>query len=138
MQGIIFPDAEEAWVQYLKPRLGGVKVGTRGRKDGKFVKILRAGGNRSNKMLDSPQMIYECYDVDDAKAAAFAAYVRALVHAAEGTAIAPGVHCKKLRDVSGPSYINDEEHDSSRYSFTVMTDLRGQPVPDLLDLEGTN
>lgn len=136
MQGILFPDAEDAWQRYLEARLTA-PVGTRSRPDPKFVKILRAGGHRGNKVLDSPQMIYECYDVDDQKAAEFARLVRALVHAGEGSEIVPGVYCKRQRDVTGPSYINDEEHSSSRYSFTVMTDLRGQPVPDLMDLEGT-
>lgn len=137
VQGVAFPDAEDAWVNYLQPLLA-VKVGTRTRKDVKFVKVLRAGGNRSNKVLDTPQMIFECYDEDDAKAASFARTVRALVHAAEGTQIVPGVFCKRQRDVTGPSNISDSQHDSSRYSFTVMTDLRGQIIADLMTLEGTN
>ena len=135
MEGVLFPDAEDSWQKYLAGRLT-VPVGTRTRTDAAFVKVLRAGGNRSNKVLDSAQMIFECYDTDDALAAALARKTRALVHGAEGTEIAPGVHCKRLRDVSGPSNITDEEHQSSRYSFTDMTDLRAQIVPDLAALEG--
>lgn len=125
VQVIVFPDAEQAWIDYLQPLLG-CKVGTRVRADARFVRLLRAGGNRSRKMLDSPQIIFECYDVDDDAAAAMAKNVRALVHAAEGTTIGPGAHVKRLRDVSGPSNVSDKQHDSSRYSFTVMTDFRGQ------------
>lgn len=136
MQGIIFPDAEDAWQKFLAARLN-VPVGTKQRPEARFVTLLRAGGNRRNKVLDSPQMIFGCYAEDAAAAAKFASHVRALVHSAEGSEIAPGVHCKKLRDVSGPSDIPDEEHDSTRYSFTVMTELRGQSVPDLMNLEGT-
>lgn len=131
MQGVEFPDAEDAWQIYLEGKLGGIPVGTKQRAAAKFVKILRAGGNRRNRVLDAPQMIFECYDEDAAKAAKFASYVRALVHSAEGTEIAPGVRCKRQRDVSGPSDIPDSEHDSVRYSFTVMTELRGRVVPDL-------
>lgn len=137
VQGVRFPDAEDAWQQFLAARLT-VPVGTKQRADAQFVKILRAGGNRRNKVVDSPQMIFECYAEDAAKAANFARTVRALVHSAEGSEIAPGVHCKKQRDVSGPSDISDNQHDSSRYSFTVMTELRGQIVADLMDLEGTS
>lgn len=135
-----FPSAEKAWQSYLQARLTA-KVGTRTRPDVSFVKILRAGGNapsiRGMAILDSPQMIFECYHEDDDKAAEFAGTVRAIVHAAEGSEIAPGVYFKRLRDVSGPSNIPDEEHNSSRYSFTVMTDLRAQVVPEAADLEGT-
>ena len=136
VQGFAFPNAEDAWQKYLQARVA-FKVGTRVRDDVQFVRLLRAGGNRSIKVLDSPQMIFECYAEDDHVAAEFARSVRALVHAAEGTEIVPGVHCKKLRDVTGPSNVSDNQHDSSRYSFTVMTDLRGQPVADLTTLEGT-
>lgn len=135
-----FPSAEKAWQRYLQERLT-MKVGTRTRQDPVFVKVLRAGGNAASSrgitILDSPQMIFECYHTDDDKAAEFAATVRAIVHAAEGSEIAPGVYFKRLRDVSGPSNIPDEEHNSSRYSFTVMTDLRAQVVPEAADLEGT-
>lgn len=136
MKGLVFPDAEAAWQHYLQARLA-VPVGTRTRADAKFVRLLRAGGNRSKKVLDSPQMIFECYAAQDDEAAQFASTVRALVHAAEGTQIAPGVYCKQQRDVTGPSNVSDSQHDSSRYSFTVMTDLRAQFVPDLMTLEGT-
>lgn len=136
MQGEVFPVAEAAWQQYLSGRLLA-KVGTRTRPDAQFVKILRAGGNHRNKILDRAQMIFECYHEDDALAAKFAATVSALVFAAEGSEIAPGVHCKKVESVSGPSNIYDEQHPSSRYSFTVMTDLRARSVPDLMALEGT-
>lgn len=133
-----FPSAEKAWVTFLAGVLAGVKVGTRTRKETKFVKVLRAGGNRASLVTDGAQMIFECYDEDDDMAAEFAAEVRAIVHGAEGSEIAPGVYFKRLRDVSGPSNITDEEHSSSRYSFTVMTDLRAKVVPDAADLEGTS
>lgn len=136
MQGIAFPEAEDAWITFLAARTA-FPVGTKTRAAVQFVKVLRAGGNRRLLMLDAAQMIFECYAADDAVAARFARTVRALVHSAEGSEIVPGVRCKKIRDVSGPSNIPDQEHESSRYSFTVMTDLRGQVVPDLMDLEGT-
>lgn len=140
MDLLLFPDAEDAWATYLRPLLGGLKVGTRSRSDAKFVKILRIGGNasspRGRAIMDGAQMAFECYAEDDAQAAEFAAVVRAFVHAAEGSEIAPGVFFKRLRDVSGPSNIPDEEHSSSRYSFTVMTDLRARVVPGVADLEG--
>lgn len=135
-QGVVFPDAEDVWQRFLKPKLA-YKVGTKTRADVQFVKVLRAGGNSRLKVIDSPQMIFECYAEDDAKAAEFARTVRALVFAAEGTEIVPGVVFKKLRDVTGPSFVNDSQHDSSRYSFTVMTELRGTVVADLMTLEGT-
>lgn len=135
-QGVVFPDAEDVWQRFLKPKLA-YKVGTKTRADVQFVKVLRAGGNSRSKVIDSPQMIFECYAEDDAKAAEFARTVRALVFAAEGTEIVPGVVFKKLRDVTGPSFVNDSQHDSSRYSFTVMTELRGTVVADLMTLEGT-
>lgn len=128
MDIIKFPDAEKAWIHYLTAKTGE-KVGTRVPKQPRFIRLMRAGGNRSVKVLDSAQMIFECYDTDDELAAEFASDTRALVHAGEGQEIAPGVFCYRQRDVSGPSYINDEQHPSSRYSFTVMTDLRGQSVP---------
>lgn len=136
VQGIVFADPESSWQQFLQERLSS-PVGTKTMADAKFVRVFRAGGNSRSKVVDSPQMIFDCYDVDDAAAAEFAATVRALVFAAEGTEIVPGVLFKKLRDVTGPSNVSDSQHDSSRYSFTVMTDLRGRPVADLMTLEGT-
>lgn len=84
MQGIKFPDSEDAWQKYLAARLV-FPVGTKQRKAAQFVKILRAGGNRRILMLDAAQMLFECYAEDAAKAADFAGVVRALVHSAEGS-----------------------------------------------------
>lgn len=145
MQGLIFPDAEGAWIHYLDARLD-VPVSNRvlDARDGedrltapRFIRVLRAGGNRYSKVIDQPQMVFECYAEFDNDAAALAREARAHVHAAEGTEIAPGVRCKRLRDVTGPSNIPDEQPGRSRYSFTVMTGLRAETVPDLTLLKGT-
>lgn len=144
MQGLIFPDAEAAWIYYLGGRLvvpvTNRVLDKRGENDEllepRFMRVLRAGGNRFNKMIDMPQMIFECYGEFDDEASQLAREARAHVHAAEGLEIAPGVFCKTLTDVTGPSNIQDEQPNRSRYSFTVMTGLRAETVPDLADLEG--
>lgn len=144
MQGIAFPDAEAAWITFLNGRLD-VPVSNRvldSRDDEdrlvtpKFIRVLRAGGNRYNKMIDQPQMIFECYGEFDDEASALARDARAHVHSAEGLEIAPGVFCKRLRDVTGPSNIPDEQPHRSRYSFTVMTGLRAETV-NLSDMKGS-
>lgn len=127
VQAVRFPDAEEVWITYLADRLD-IPVGSRLIPDPRFVRVLRAGGNRQNLKMDQPQMVFDCYAEDDAQAALLAADVRAIVHAAEGREVSLGVRAKKMRDVTGPSNVPDDEHDSSRYSFTVMTGLSGQVV----------
>lgn len=133
----IFPDAEAAWIHFLADRFGGRFPITNRVLDERdpetddlvepvFIRVLRAGGNRYNKMIDQPQMIFECYGEFDDEASALAREARAHVHSAEGLEIAPGVFCKRLRDVTGPSNIPDEQPNRSRYSFTVMTGLRAE------------
>lgn len=119
-----FPDSEDVWINYLAERLD-IPVGSRVFDAPRFVRVLRAGGNRQNLVMDLPQMVFDVYGEDEGVAAGLAADVRAVVHAAEGTLMAPGITAKHFRDVTGPSNIPDEEHPSSRYSFTVMTALSG-------------
>lgn len=121
---IRFPDSEDVWINYLNERLD-IPVGSRLFEAPRFVRVLRAGGNRQNIVLDMPQMVFDVYGEDEFVAAGLAADVRAIVLAAEGTFLAPGVKAKRFRDVTGPSNVPDDEHPSSRYSFTVMTALSG-------------
>lgn len=133
-QAVVFPDAEDVWINYLADMLDS-PIGSNLFPDVKFVRVLRAGGTLMNKVTDNPQMVFDCYDADAALAAKFAADTRALVFAAEGCVIAPGVKVKALRHVTGPSQLTDEETESSRYSFTVMTALSGVAV-NTDDLKG--
>lgn len=141
---LYFPDAEAAWITFLAGRLpvpvSNRVLDTRDDEDvlvtPRFIRVLRAGGNRYNKMIDQPQMIFECYAEHDDVASALAREARAHVHSAEGLEIAPGVFCKRLRDVTGPSNIPDEQPTRSRYSFTVMTGLRAE-LPEIPDPKDT-
>lgn len=126
-ESVRFPDSEDVWINYLAERLD-IPVGSRLFEEARFVRVLRAGGNRQNLVTDMPQMVFDIYAEDEALAAGLASDVRAIVHAAEGTRMAPGIVAKRFRDVTGPSNVPDEEHPSSRYSFTVMTALTGVVV----------
>lgn len=126
-EAVRFPDSEDVWINYLAERLD-IPVGSRLFEEPRFVRVLRAGGNRQNIVMDMPQMVFDVYGEDEAVAAGLAADVRAIVHAAEGKTMAPGIVAKRFRDVTGPSNVPDEEHPSSRYSFTVMTALTGVVV----------
>lgn len=129
MQRIVFPPATTAWSVYLqealsRPAGGGYPSGD----ETEFVRVVRTGGHRPTKVTEAAQMTFECYGPDADVAEQLAADTSSWVYAGAGTRITgqPPVFCKDVENVSAPSYQRDPERpDLSRYTFTVLTALKG-------------
>ncbi|UXE04749.1 tail terminator [Arthrobacter phage Shambre1] len=122
-QVLEFPDAVEAWVGYLAPRLDPPVGGERRDADA-FVRVLRTGGVRQTKITDNAQVTFECYARYDDDAARLASHARSHVLAAAGSRLSPAAFCKSITEVSGPAEMPDPDTELSRYSFTVLTALK--------------
>lgn len=118
------PDAVDAWVSYLNPRISA-PVGGKRAAGASFVRVRRVGGSPQTRITDNAQMVFECYAEDNAAADTLASHVRAHVFAAAGTRLDGGPSCKTVTNISAPAEMPDPETPTlSRYTFTVLTALK--------------
>lgn len=119
-----FPDAENAYIDYLTAQNPGVPVSDRVLPDAKSIRVWRTGGPRRDRFTDNAQLTIECRDTDSVNASALATKVRGQINRTSGRFVVPGVQCKGITEYSGPYNDPDDEHESSRYSWTIAAALK--------------
>lgn len=125
MRGVVmveFVDVETMLVQFVAARTG-VRVGTRLPKtlSAEFVRLWRTGGPALNRVLDRPQVTFECWAGSSVRAAELAADVRrALLNDLGGLPLVRGVE-----EMTGLHYDPDPDREVERYSFTFIFRVRG-------------
>lgn len=128
---VVFPDALEAFTDYLRDELNGwrgwtVTVGTQipTTRPAQIVRLLRTGGTHHfdpGVPVELVQLTVECWAATQATAHDLVQIARALVFASRGTV--DGV--SRVEEVGGPGYLPDPLSDQPRYSFTVQVTWRG-------------
>ncbi|NJQ14225.1 hypothetical protein [Streptomyces bohaiensis] len=122
-----FPDAARLAVDYLRPLLPGVHVGTavpRPRLP-EMVLLRRIGGSQRNALVDDARLDVQVWAGSDARATELAEEARA--HLA-----AIGRHRSEVRQVdvsTGPTLIPDAPADVPRALMTITLSVRGAAVP---------
>lgn len=128
---VIFPDATALVCDYLRPLLGGVKVGAAvpNPRPARFVLVRRTGGPRGSYVHDLAQMTVECWATKEADAHDLSQVVRGHLHRLRGTRQA-GVAFYRVTEFAGPASLPDPLSDSPRYTQTFQLALRGAtPTP---------
>lgn len=119
-----FPAATGLWFEYLSGIYAPVRVSNKVLPDAKFIRVRRTGGTVRDLVTDNAQMTIECYAPDDKQAEEFAMDVRHTVHNTAGRSLGNGIVCKGITEYSGPYEDPDENHGSSRFSWTFAGALR--------------
>lgn len=120
-----FPRATHVWIGFLQSALGEIPVSNKILGAPTFVRIVRLPGTARNIVLDEPVMSVQCYDSDDDKAEQLATRVRGIIwRVGRGGELFDGVSCKGITEYSGPYEDPDEEHESSRFSWSFAAALR--------------
>lgn len=121
---IIFPDAVEVAVNYLRP-LVSAPVFSRvpNPRPAAFVRFQRLGGTKRSIILDRPRLDVECWSDSEEGAEALMKVARAHMHAIGGKR--GGTTVYDVAEVSGPMWLPDSESGQPRYSFAVEFSTRG-------------
>ncbi|MBO0747280.1 MAG: hypothetical protein J2O47_02950 [Acidimicrobiaceae bacterium] len=129
---VFFPDVEAALVATLRPILD-VPVVTRvpNPRPPRFVRLIRVGGGRANRITDSPMVTFEAWadpktGGGDVAAFELARTARAHINGLAGS-WAGGVWVRRVVDIAGPPSYPDPETGTSRYQMTLQLDVRGTP-----------
>lgn len=118
---VAFPDVEALCVAYLNrafiERDDSARTSTQIPADrpDRFVRITRMGGRRINVAMDSPLMVFECWDTTAPDAESLGQLTRALVGAMD----------EYGSEVGGLAYFPDPDTILPRYQFTVQLFTKG-------------
>lgn len=127
-----FVDPETAWIDYLTAQLQGTEwsmpVSNRTGETAPFVKLVSVGGDELAAVVDDPWVACEVYGVDSDDAGRRIQAVRGIIRRAQGTTIAFGVNCKRVRQISGVASLPDPDHEGVRYSWTFAGALRPEMI----------
>lgn len=130
MPVIVFPDAEQISIDYLRAeldaRLNDTHVGNRipDPRPAALVQCRRLGGPRRNLVADNPQIGVECWADTEAEAHDLAQLCRGLLLAMPGHTV-DGVAVYRVDEFAGPVNLPDPLSTQPRYTFTVQISLRG-------------
>lgn len=134
-QLILYPDAEQTVVKYLRAQLGvraesyaqKVSVGTRmpTAVPGRYVLIRRAGGTNVGVVVDAPRLDVMVWHDDDFQRVALAQLARGILLATVGQ-VANGVPVYRVTEFVGPINMPDPANEDRTVTmFTVEMRLRG-------------
>lgn len=115
----VYPDAEGLVISYLNSRLDA-SVSTKFR-EGRHVRVSRAGGPEMNRVMDQPMLTIGCYDDSTVSAAGLAQTTRALLKESPQ-------HVDFIRGYSetgGPMSFPDPDTALPRYQFTIQLQVKG-------------
>lgn len=127
-----FPDAENAYIEFLTAQNPDVPVSDQQLPDAKSIRVWRTGGPRRDRFTDNAQLTVECRDTDNVKASQLANLVRGQINRTAGRFVVPGVQCKGITEFSGPYNDPDDEHESARYSWTLAAALKYELTEGML------
>lgn len=123
---VIFPDATQVVIDYLRSRMSGVLIYSRvpfESRPAEFVRVERLGGMRSTLVTDRPRMDIECWSDTEEGAESLAARVRAYALSMAGSR--GGTTVYRVYEVSGPMWLPDHDSGQPRYSFAIEFSTRG-------------
>ncbi|MEV6102619.1 hypothetical protein [Nocardia sp. NPDC051981] len=120
---VAWPDATLLAMEYLRPRLGGMPVGSRIPADRpvEFVVLRRVGGPQRGPLTDDARLDVQVWADSDERAVAIAAQAR--YHLGAMPQHVPEV--RQFREDSGPNLIPDAPSDVPRVLLTVVLSVRG-------------
>jgi len=122
-----FPDIEDLLATDMATVLD-VPVGTRLASVSTFIRVLRTGGPAPTRVTDSPQVTIEAYHPRESGAIALLGLARHYLMELPGTEL-DGWRVKSVDELGGPANLPDPTHDSHRYTFTAVVQIRGkQPI----------
>jgi len=121
---LTFPDIEDLLATHLAAALG-VPAGTRAAPESSFIRVLRTGGPPATRVSDSPQVTVEAYHRLESGAINLLERARLALMELPGTAV-DGFRVKSAEIIGGPSNLPDPTHESHRYTFTAVVQIRGK------------
>ncbi|WP_051432594.1 hypothetical protein [Promicromonospora kroppenstedtii] len=126
---VIFPDVEALLLAYLKPLVAPVKVVTKvpAARPASFVKLVRVGGPRRDRVTDRPMVVFQAWGPDSVAASELARRVHAHVYALAQTSTPQG-YVSAVNEVGGLQYFPDPESGQDCYQFTAQLQTRGVPL----------
>lgn len=119
-----FPDIEDLLTVHMAAALD-VPVGTRPAPVSTFIRILRTGGPAPTRVTDSPQVTVEAYHPRESGAIALLGLARHYLMELPGTEL-DGWRVKSVVELGGPANLPDPTHESHRYTFTAVVQIRGK------------
>lgn len=119
-----FPDIEDLLATDMATALD-VPVGTRLASVSTFIRVLRTGGPAPTRVTDSPQVTIEAYHPLESGAIALLGLARHYLMELPGTEL-DGWRVKSVDELGGPANLPDPTHDSHRYTFTAVVQIRGK------------
>lgn len=127
-EAIVFPVVEKLLVAYLAP-LAGVPVTVRvpNPRPASFVKLVRVGGTRRDRITDEPMVVFQCWADTESNAAKLGARIQAHVFALEQTGTPDG-YVRSVHEIGGLQYFPDPESGQPTYQFTAQLQTRGVPL----------
>jgi len=119
-----FPDIEDLLATDMTAALD-VPVGTRLASVSTFIRVLRTGGPAPTRVTDSPQVTIEAYHPLESGAIALLGLARHYLMELPGTEL-DGWRVKSVDELGGPANLPDPTHESHRYTFTAVVQIRGK------------
>lgn len=121
---LAFPDIEDLLSTGLTDALE-VPAGTSSAGVPTFIRVLRTGGPAPTRVTDSPQVTIEAYHPLESGAIALLGLARHWLMELPGNEL-DGWRVKSVDELGGPANLPDPTHESHRYTFTAVVQIRGK------------